>query len=75
MLLAVFDKEHKDTYKIDLWTNELQINEMDKFMYQTLKGLADTYYRATNNEELANDMRKFIQYFGEKAELITPEEN
>ncbi|MCH2023465.1 MAG: gliding motility protein GldC [Saprospiraceae bacterium] len=73
MLLSVFDKEFMDTYKIDLWTNELQINEMDKFMYQTLRGLADTYFKATNNEELANDMRKFVQYFGEKTEVIVPE--
>jgi len=73
MLLAFFDKDHRETYKIDLWTNELQVNEMDKFMYQTLKGLADTYYRATNNTELANDMRKFIDYFGEKTEVAVPE--
>ena len=73
MLLAFFDKDYKDTYKIDLWTSELQINEMNKFMYQTLKGLSDTYFKATNNTEIANDMRKFIEYFGEKTEVITPE--
>ena len=73
MLLSVFDMDYKDTYKIDLWTNELQINEMNKFMYQTLRGLADTFYRSTNNTELANDMRKFVQYFGEQTEVTAPE--
>lgn len=74
MLLSLFDSEFRDTYKIDLWTSELQVGEMNKFMYQTLKGLSDTYFRATNNQELANDMRKFVQYFGEQAEVTAKEE-
>ncbi len=74
MLLALFDKDHRDTYKIDLWTSELQVTEMNKFMYQTLKGLADTYFRATNNKTIANDMRKFVEYFGEQTEVVAPKE-
>lgn len=70
MLLSLYDRDHHDTYKIDLWTNDMQIAEMDKFMYQTLRALADTYYRATKNEELSNDMRRFVQYFGEETELF-----
>lgn len=74
MLLSLFDEEYRDTYKIDLWTSELQVAEMNKFMYQTLRGLSDTYFRATKNTDLANDMRKFVQYFGEKTEVAAPEE-
>lgn len=74
MLLSLFDRDHLDTYKIDLWTNDLQVVEMDRFMYQTLRALADTYFKATKNEQLANDMRKFVQYFGEQTELFPKEE-
>lgn len=70
MLVSLFDKEHRDTYKIDLWTTEMQVAEMDKFMYQTLKGLAETYYKATNNGQLSNDFMRFVQYFGEKTETL-----
>lgn len=70
MLLSLFDKEHLDTYKIDLWTSELQVVEMDRFMFQTIKALADTYYNATRNEKLANDFRKFVEYFGLETEII-----
>jgi len=69
-LLSIFDKESKDTLKIDLWTNEMQVNEMDRFFYQTLRGMADTYFKATQNRDLAVDMQKFVQYFGEKTEII-----
>lgn len=70
MLLSFFDIEHRDTFKIDLWTKEMQVIEMDRFFYQTLRGLADTYFRATQNKELASDMQRFVQYFGEKTEVI-----
>ena len=70
MLLSLFDKEHLDTFKIDLWTSELQVVEMDRFMFQTIKALADTYYNATRNEKLANDFRKFVEYFGLETEII-----
>lgn len=70
MLLSLFDKDHLDTYKIDLWTSEMQVAEMDRFMFQTLKALADTYFKATKNQELANDMQRFVQYFGEETEIL-----
>jgi gliding motility-associated protein GldC len=73
MLLSLFDKTHLDTYKIDLWTSEMQVAEMDRFMFQTLRALADTYFKATRNQELANDMQRFVQYFGEETEIIPKE--
>ncbi len=69
-MLSVFDKETLDTLKIDLWTKEMQIHEMDRFVFQTLRGVTDTYYKATNNAELANEMQRFVHYFGEKTGLI-----
>ncbi len=74
MLLSLFDKNHLDTYKIDLWTSEMQVAEMDRFMFQTLRALSDTYFKATRNQALANDMQRFVQYFGEETEII-PREN
>ena len=75
MLLSLFDKQHLDTYKIDLWTSEMQVAEMDRFMYQTLRALADTYFKSTRNQELANDMQRFVQYFGEETQIIPKEDS
>ncbi|HMX84190.1 MAG TPA: gliding motility protein GldC, partial [Saprospiraceae bacterium] len=72
---SLFDSKVKDTLKIDLWTNELQVVEMDRFMFQTLRGLADTYMKATNNHKLANEMQQFVTYFGEQTEIIPKEKN
>ncbi len=72
MLLSFFDEETKDTFKIDLWTKEMQTVEMDRLMFQTLRALSDTYFKATRNAELANAMRQFVDYFGQKTEIIPP---
>lgn len=74
MLLSLFDEDKLDTIKLDLWTKKMQVDEMDRFMFQTLRGLADTYFKATQNGELASQFQQFVHYFGEKTGLIGPEE-
>ncbi len=70
MLLSFFDGDALETLKIDLWTKEMQVEEMDRFMFQTLRALADTYFRATQNAQLAGDMQRFVHYFGEQTAII-----
>jgi len=74
MLLSLFDTEYKDTFKIDLWTTDMQVVEMDRFMFQTLRSMADTYFKATQNRQLANDMQLFVDYFGKQTGILTTEE-
>jgi gliding motility-associated protein GldC len=70
MVVALFDKDQRDTLRIDLWTKEMQVMEMDRFMYQILRSLSQTYRSATQNNELAEDIAKFAHYFGEKTEIL-----
>lgn len=70
MAVALFDKEHRDTLRIDLWTKEMQVVEMDRFVYQILRSLGQTYLKATQNKDLAEDLGKFAHYFGEQTEIV-----
>lgn len=70
MLLSLFDKEQKDTLKIDLWTTDMEVAEMDRLFFNTLRSLSETYFKATSNQKLANNMRQFAEYFGEEAGII-----
>ncbi len=65
-LLSIFEKETKETLKIDLWTKDLEVQEMDRFFYHTLKSLVQTYHRSTNNDKLASAMSQFVDYFGKE---------
>jgi len=70
MLLFLFDRDTKDTLKIDLWTHDFEVMEMDRLMFNAIRSLTDTYVRATNNKELAGAMNQFANYFGEKTGII-----
>ncbi|WP_235295688.1 gliding motility protein GldC [Portibacter marinus] len=74
MLMSLFDEDQLDTIKLDLWTKSMQVEEMDRFMFQTLRGLADTYFKATQNAELSNQFRSFVHFFGQSTGLITDED-
>ena len=71
MMLSFFDRKTKDTLRIDLWTKEMQVLEMDKFFFESLRSMADTYVKATRNNELGNEFQKFAQYFAEKTGIIS----
>ena len=64
MLLSFLDRDTKDTMKLDLWTEDLQVGEMDQLMYYSLRSMADTYINATGNKELAEQMQQFAHHFG-----------
>ena len=48
---------------------------MKKFIHQSILSMADTMERATSQEKLAMEMRKFARYLGEEMELIERREN
>lgn len=66
MMLAFWDGADKSALRIDLWTNQMMVDEMADFFYQTLMGMADSYQRATGQAELTNDMKTFAKDFYKK---------
>ncbi len=65
-LLSLWDGADKSALRIDLWTKEMMVDEMTDFFYQTFIGMADTYKRATNNDEMSKDIKIFAKSFYEK---------
>lgn len=73
VMLNIWDKNEKNTLRIDLWTKDMSVDDMKKFMFQSMLTMADTFARATGEEEAARAMREFAKHFGEKMEVIDPE--
>ena len=69
MLLSFWDAEARETLKIDLWTKEMPVDDMKIFFHQTLVSMNDTFYRATQDEQMNAAMKSFCEYFAEKMEL------
>jgi gliding motility-associated protein GldC len=63
MMVSFWDGNEKAALRIDLWTKEMMVDEMADFYYQNLMTMADTFERATHQQELVDDMKKFAKSF------------
>jgi gliding motility-associated protein GldC len=75
MMLAFWDGADKTALRIDLWTKEMMVDEMADFFYQTLMTMAESYERATQQPELAQDMKQFAKDFYSKFRAQQLKEN
>jgi gliding motility-associated protein GldC len=67
MILALWDPKARNSLRIDLWTQDMSIDDMNDFFFQTLLSMADTYKNATNNKDLMAEIKMFARDFAEKA--------
>ena len=69
VLLSLWDKEENATLGIDLWTKEMLVDDMNIHFHQIFLKLADTYKRATKNDEAAKMIEDFSAEFAKKLKL------
>ncbi|MGE0636245.1 MAG: gliding motility protein GldC [Bacteroidia bacterium] len=70
IMLAVWDPKTESTLKVDLWTKDMQVDEMKKFFHQTLLSMSDTLKRSISEDKMAADMKDFCDHFAEKLEIL-----
>ena len=70
VMISIFDTSEKSTLRIDLWTKDMLVDEMKRFFYETMVGMADTFERATGDKEAAGEMKKFSGEFAKKTGVI-----
>jgi len=75
MMISFWDGTDKSALRIDLWTKDMMVDEMADFFYQTMMTMADTYGRATQQKEMAEDMKKFAKDFYNKFRATQIKEN
>lgn len=64
LFLYAWNEPAKETLKLDLWTKKMPIDSMKMFFHQVLTSMAETYERAADDEELANEIAEFAKKFG-----------
>ncbi|HAO46675.1 MAG TPA: gliding motility protein GldC [Ferruginibacter sp.] len=75
MSVAFWDGTDKSALRIDLWTKDMMVDEMADFYYQMMMGMADSFKRATRQQEMSDDMKKFAKEFFEKFRALQISEN
>ena len=69
-MVTVWDGKDNTTLRIDLWTKDMLVDDMKRFFYENFMTMAETYQRATNDEEMSKEIKKFAEQFGNKTEII-----
>ncbi len=69
MLLSLWDATQQESVRIDLWTKDMPVDEMQIFFHQTLVGMTESFMRATGDEKMGATMKDFCDYFAEKLNL------
>lgn len=70
MFLAMWDDNKKQTLKIDLWTDQMTVEEMKFFFHQTLLTMADTFEKATGETLICEDLRDYCFHFAQKMNVL-----
>jgi len=64
--LSFWDLQKKETHRINLWTKDMEANEMKHFFYQTMLSMSETLETAIGEDKMAGDLRDFCHHFSEK---------
>ncbi|MFT5821008.1 MAG: gliding motility-associated protein GldC [Crocinitomix sp.] len=72
MFLSLWDKSQNAAMRIDLWNKEFNVDDMKKFMHQTLLTLADTFEKSTGEKNMSEDLRDYCHHFADKMGIAPP---
>jgi gliding motility-associated protein GldC len=72
MILSFWDKNAGTAMRVDLWTKDFSVDDMKKFMHQTLLTMADSFERATGEKNISEDLRDYCHHFADKMGILPP---
>ena len=67
-MVSLWDGAERTAMRMDLWTKQMMVDEMNDFYFQTLITMADSFKRATNNESLAQELKDYAHQFKKEAD-------
>lgn len=71
VMVSVWDDKDKEALRIDLWTKEMPMDDMKRFYHQIFISMANSYQRATSEDEVANSIIEFAENFAHQAGIKT----
>ena len=69
LMMGVWDDKNSECLRIDLWTKDMPVDEMNVFIHQTLVSLSQSFFKATNNEKMTDAFKQFCDYFAKNLNL------
>ncbi|GAB2541675.1 gliding motility protein GldC [Spirosoma aerophilum] len=66
--ISLWDHYHNSTLKIDLWTKDMEVVDMKRFMIEIMSGIADTALSATGDQRMADDIENTCKVLSKRLE-------
>lgn len=66
-MISVWDDKEREALRIDLWTKDMPMDDMKQFYHQIFISMANSYQRATNEDEVADYIVEFAENFAYQA--------
>jgi gliding motility-associated protein GldC len=70
MALAMWDEESGSLMNMDLWTKDMNVEEMRHFICATMMTLADTFERATSDKAHAEAIKGFTKELAQRVGVL-----
>lgn len=67
--LSTWDKDAQESARIDLWSKEMPVDQMQVFVHQTLIGIRASYLKATEDVQMGEAMQQFCDFFASERNL------
>lgn len=67
--LSTWNKTNQESSRIDLWIKKMPIDQMHVFTHQTLVGIKESYFKATEDKKMLNAFEQFCNYFEKEKKL------
>jgi gliding motility-associated protein GldC len=69
-MISVWDDKAQETLRIDLWTKDMPVDQMKKYIHQNMLALADTLERAGGEKKHAEELREYALDLGERMNIL-----
>ena len=70
VMVSLWDGNDQCTYRIDLWNKDMMVEELQVMIYETIRGLGETYQKATGDEAATGAINAFAEEFGKSSGVI-----
>ena len=68
-LISVWDDKKMEALRVDLWTKDMPMDHMKRFIHQIFLSLANTYERATNDKNVADSITEFAEKYAKESKI------
>ncbi len=75
IIVSIWDHAEKETLRIDLWTKDMPVDEMQRHFQETLVTMAESFQKATGNPLVVKKMLDFCKNLAEETNKVAERTN